>query len=380
MLKYKEGAVFFAVCGGKISEGIDFADDMARLVIIVGIPYGYLGDCRNKAKMEYLNKLTKYVTDERYKLSGGKWYELKAMRCISQSIGRVIRHKNDYGAIVFLDERMESRQRISQLSSWIQDQVVIEDSIVRVMGPLREFFRTRASESNRLTSKYEKEAIAENNNKEIDDDENQDKNDWSKMALAATSARETKNTGDDTSLPIRPNKRHFMSSSSSMTESQPRKKFQIPYKMPMGVSMENTTFFSTTEPSQVNTKKQERSSIPSSSNPNTISQYFVTKSAATPLKIKEPSNAIEPEKPTSIQKTCFDVEKPILEDENELQSTAIANKYTRNSTPNKQIESDNHIETVIHPSLNFQSKVRGRIGGEDTTKNKASLRRSMQGL
>eukprot|EP00960_Hanusia_phi_P027503 746864-Hanusia_phi.AAC.4 len=37
--KAKTGAIFLAVCRGKVSEGIDLADDNARGVIVVGIPY-----------------------------------------------------------------------------------------------------------------------------------------------------------------------------------------------------------------------------------------------------------------------------------------------------------------------------------------------------
>ena len=33
------GAIFFGVCRGKISEGIDFSDFMARAVICISIPY-----------------------------------------------------------------------------------------------------------------------------------------------------------------------------------------------------------------------------------------------------------------------------------------------------------------------------------------------------
>lgn len=35
----KKGAILMAVCRGKISEGLDFSDNSARAVLIVGIPY-----------------------------------------------------------------------------------------------------------------------------------------------------------------------------------------------------------------------------------------------------------------------------------------------------------------------------------------------------
>jgi Rad3-related DNA helicase len=35
----KAGAILMGVCRGRISEGLDFSDDAARCVIIVGIPY-----------------------------------------------------------------------------------------------------------------------------------------------------------------------------------------------------------------------------------------------------------------------------------------------------------------------------------------------------
>ena len=35
----KSGAILMGVCRGRISEGLDFSDDAARCVIIVGIPY-----------------------------------------------------------------------------------------------------------------------------------------------------------------------------------------------------------------------------------------------------------------------------------------------------------------------------------------------------
>ena len=43
------------VCRGRISEGLDFSDDLARLVIIVGIPNPNIADARVILKMNYLD-------------------------------------------------------------------------------------------------------------------------------------------------------------------------------------------------------------------------------------------------------------------------------------------------------------------------------------
>ena len=39
-----DGALFMAVCRGKVSEGLDFADNNARAVICVGIPFPNVRD------------------------------------------------------------------------------------------------------------------------------------------------------------------------------------------------------------------------------------------------------------------------------------------------------------------------------------------------
>lgn len=40
-------------------------------------------------------------------LSGQDWYKQQAFRAVNQAIGRVIRHKEDYGAIFLCDQRSE---------------------------------------------------------------------------------------------------------------------------------------------------------------------------------------------------------------------------------------------------------------------------------
>lgn len=38
-------------------------------------------------------------------LTGEGWYNQQASRAVNQAVGRVIRHRHDYGAIIFCDER-----------------------------------------------------------------------------------------------------------------------------------------------------------------------------------------------------------------------------------------------------------------------------------
>lgn len=38
-------------------------------------------------------------------LSGHQWYNQQASRAVNQAIGRVIRHRQDYGAIFLCDDR-----------------------------------------------------------------------------------------------------------------------------------------------------------------------------------------------------------------------------------------------------------------------------------
>lgn len=51
----KGGAILMGVCRGRISEGLDFSDDAARCVIIVGIPYPQMTDPKVVLKKEYLD-------------------------------------------------------------------------------------------------------------------------------------------------------------------------------------------------------------------------------------------------------------------------------------------------------------------------------------
>jgi regulator of telomere elongation helicase 1 len=42
-------------------------------------------------------------------LAGDAWYVQQAARAVNQAMGRVIRHRRDYGAIILADERFRAR-------------------------------------------------------------------------------------------------------------------------------------------------------------------------------------------------------------------------------------------------------------------------------
>ncbi len=52
-----KGSILFGVCRGKASEGVDFSNDMARAVLLMGIPYPALMDPRVVIKRNLMDKL-----------------------------------------------------------------------------------------------------------------------------------------------------------------------------------------------------------------------------------------------------------------------------------------------------------------------------------
>ncbi|CAI5740061.1 unnamed protein product [Peronospora farinosa] len=113
-----KGAVFFAVCRGKVSEGIDFSNDKGRAVVITGLPFPPTKDPKIVLKKSILDSAV--VPPGELKLTGNAWYIQQASRAVNQAIGRVIRHRHDYGAIILLDERFALKQQQECLSKWLQ--------------------------------------------------------------------------------------------------------------------------------------------------------------------------------------------------------------------------------------------------------------------
>ena len=138
------GAVLLSVVGGKMSEGINFSDDMARCVLVAGLPYPDITSPELQEKMRLMDDALKKNGGG---ISGQQYYHNLCMRAINQSIGRAIRHKNDYAAIVLADARYCTDERVWRgLPEWLKTNARRGNNGnfgQNLISPLRSFFKNR---------------------------------------------------------------------------------------------------------------------------------------------------------------------------------------------------------------------------------------------
>uniref|UniRef100_A0A7S2RVG0 Regulator of telomere elongation helicase 1 homolog n=1 Tax=Mucochytrium quahogii TaxID=96639 RepID=A0A7S2RVG0_9STRA len=154
----KKGALFLCVFRGKLSEGIDFADEAARGVFIIGIPYPSFADLNVQLKRKYQDKVK--LSAGSSALSGREWYSQQAFRALNQAIGRCIRHKKDYGAIIFLDYRFTQIANQNCLSKWVRGSIVHLKHLDPAVESLASFFLRNSGKS--MVSTPENTAACQN--------------------------------------------------------------------------------------------------------------------------------------------------------------------------------------------------------------------------
>lgn len=156
--KQTRGALLLSVVGGKMSEGINFSDRLGRCVVIIGLPYPNINSPEWKARIEYLESSTaarltaaspaisKAQASQESKQVARDFYENACLRAVNQSIGRAIRHKADYAAIVLVDRRFETERVRSKLPGWIKGRLVAgaeTQGLQGLMGCLNMFFKDK---------------------------------------------------------------------------------------------------------------------------------------------------------------------------------------------------------------------------------------------
>ncbi|XP_056272910.1 ATP-dependent DNA helicase DDX11 isoform X6 [Pseudoliparis swirei] len=177
------GALLFCVVGGKMSEGINFSDDLGRCVVMVGMPYPNIKSPELQEKMSYLDK---HLPHSGGRSPGQALIENLCMKAVNQSIGndaitftiitdsivgkivrsvficiglnlpkgRAIRHRGDYSAIVMCDRRYARPATLSKLPTWIKSRTSTHTTFGTAFAALRKVRNKSAHESthNKLLS------------------------------------------------------------------------------------------------------------------------------------------------------------------------------------------------------------------------------------
>jgi chromosome transmission fidelity protein 1 len=145
------GALLLSVVGAKLSEGINFGDELGRCVVVVGMPYPNPSDPELKERMAFIDKAARIS-----RLQGGpvyssqQYYEDLCMKAVNQSIGRVIRHKSDHAAVILADQRYLSggggARPLDKLPKWMRPSLVDQPmEFGQVVGRLCKFFKSKHS-------------------------------------------------------------------------------------------------------------------------------------------------------------------------------------------------------------------------------------------
>lgn len=130
------GALLLSVVGAKLSEGLNFADDLGRGVIVVGMPYPNHSSPELQERMSYLDSTLGPG-------SGSEYYENLCMKAVNQCIGRSVRHILDYACVYLLDERYARENIQRKLPQWILRNLKIANTYGQVQGGTAKFFKQR---------------------------------------------------------------------------------------------------------------------------------------------------------------------------------------------------------------------------------------------
>jgi chromosome transmission fidelity protein 1 len=136
-------AILFSVISGKLSEGINFSDDLCRLILLIGIPYPNPHTPEHKARQTYLQDslVTRGIPVDEARKKAAEGGEDSALRAVNQAIGRAVRHQNDWACIVLVDSRWSGERVRGKLAGWLKESVSGGTAFGEVVGKVGGFFR-----------------------------------------------------------------------------------------------------------------------------------------------------------------------------------------------------------------------------------------------
>ncbi|KAF9816792.1 hypothetical protein IEO21_03872 [Rhodonia placenta] len=149
---HRTGALLFAVVGAKLSEGLNFTDDLARAVLIIGLPFANLASPELRERMSYVNRLEQQLRAKGDAVTKGasatkdaatELYENMCMNAVNQSIGRAIRHRGDWASLILIDGRYASSRIRNKLPKWIGGNTTVTETFGQAMREMGKFFREK---------------------------------------------------------------------------------------------------------------------------------------------------------------------------------------------------------------------------------------------
>ncbi|KAG8214759.1 ATP-dependent DNA helicase [Butyriboletus roseoflavus] len=146
----RTGAILFAVVGGKLSEGLNFSDELARAVVVIGLPFANKNSPELQERMRYANEVEKRLGNKRHpgaKDAAAELYENMCMSAVNQCIGRAIRHRLDWASLILVDRRYCSASIQNKLPAWIQEGIAVCDGFGQTMKHLSQFYQRKQSRS-----------------------------------------------------------------------------------------------------------------------------------------------------------------------------------------------------------------------------------------
>jgi DNA excision repair protein ERCC-2 len=119
----EQKGVLLAVCGGKMSEGIDYYGEALKGAIVVGFPLAAFSEVQKLVNSYYQRK---YGKDKGMFIA----YTLPAINKALQALGRVHRSAEETGVLVLCDSRFSHSKGLGvrqYLPEWMQDEMIVCD-------------------------------------------------------------------------------------------------------------------------------------------------------------------------------------------------------------------------------------------------------------
>ncbi|KAA1479618.1 DNA repair helicase [Dentipellis sp. KUC8613] len=144
-IQMTSGAILLAVIGAKLSEGLNFSDDLARMVMIVGLPFANLHSVELQEHLKHADKYAKTSPQPGHLFGKAALdlYENMCMNSVNQAIGRAIRHRHDWASLVLVDVRYNQDKISEKLSSWISKSLMKSQSFSQSMKLLSQFTKSQ---------------------------------------------------------------------------------------------------------------------------------------------------------------------------------------------------------------------------------------------